>query len=54
MWEICDYLFGDENNTSVDLEIINTFHQRFESWAEKLPQCIKLGYASTPGVMEMQ
>ncbi|KAJ6059483.1 hypothetical protein N7444_003122 [Penicillium canescens] len=53
MWEICDYLFGDENNTRVDPEIINTFHQRFESWAEKLPQCIKLGYASTPGVMEM-
>jgi hypothetical protein len=54
MWEICDYLFGDENNTRFDPEIINTFHQRFESWAEKLPQCIKLGHASTPGVMEMQ
>ncbi|OQD81602.1 hypothetical protein PENANT_c026G10180 [Penicillium antarcticum] len=54
MWEVCDYLFGDEKTARVDPEIINAFHQRFENWAENLPECIKLGYASTPGVMEMQ
>jgi hypothetical protein len=54
MWELCDYLFGENKTIRVDPEIITNFHQRFEKWAENLPQCIKLGVASTPGAMEMQ
>ncbi|KAJ5753411.1 uncharacterized protein N7511_007564 [Penicillium nucicola] len=53
MWEICNHLFDGETIMRVDPEVINNFHQRLESWAKNLPRCIQLGYASTPGVMEM-
>ncbi|KAJ5126680.1 hypothetical protein N7448_007459 [Penicillium atrosanguineum] len=53
VWDICNYFFGDGKPATLDLENINSFYHRLQTWAETLPECIGLGCTPTPGVMDM-
>lgn len=54
VWDICDYFFGDGKPAVFDIEKVNAFHHRLETWTENLPECIGLGCTATPGTMDMQ
>jgi len=54
IWEITDYLFGDDKTPSTNIEDIDTFHQRLDAVINNLPECISLGETPTVGVMELQ
>ncbi|KAJ5979878.1 hypothetical protein N7481_007176 [Penicillium waksmanii] len=53
MWEVSDYLFGDEKPASLDATKIEGFYDRLQNWAEGLPKCIDQKSNATPGVMDL-
>jgi hypothetical protein len=54
IWDICDYLFRDDKPPTVDIEVIDSFHQRLQEVTSNLPNCIRLGQTPTVGAMELQ
>ncbi|KAJ5123268.1 hypothetical protein N7448_009365 [Penicillium atrosanguineum] len=53
LWDISNYLFGDEKPLSLDPIEADAFYYRLTKWAEDLPECISLKNTPTPGVMDM-
>lgn len=53
--DVANYFFGDEKPLHSNvIKVIYAFYKRLKKWSLNLPQCISLGYASTPGIMDMQ
>lgn len=53
MWEVSDYLFGDEKPAIPHASKIKGFYDRLQKWAEDLPSCIDQKTNATPAVMDL-
>ncbi|CAI7654529.1 unnamed protein product [Penicillium pancosmium] len=53
MWEVSDYLFGDDKPPTPDVTVIEGFYERLRMWTEALPECIDQKSNVTPGVMDL-
>lgn len=54
MWEVSDYLFGDNKPPTPEVTVIEGFYERLRMWTEGLPECIGQKSNATPGVMDLQ
>ncbi|KAJ5761452.1 hypothetical protein N7533_003491 [Penicillium manginii] len=53
LWEVSEYLFGDEKPATPDTTKIDAFYERLQNWAKCLPSCIDKESNATPGVMDI-
>jgi hypothetical protein len=54
IWDITNYVFGDNKPPSIDVKVVDTFHERLDAVTQSFPSCIRLGETPTVGVMELQ
>jgi hypothetical protein len=54
MWEVSDYLFGDDKPPTPEATVIEGFYERLQKWTEGLPNCIDQKSNATPSVMDLQ
>ena len=54
MWDITNYLFGDDKPPTIQIADIDEFHQRLKKAMENLPECVRLGNTPNIGAMDLQ